>query len=308
MYDLVTIGSATLDIIAKSSALTLTKSQDGILICEPYGEKLDVEAMEFQSGGSATNVGIGASRLGLKTAVICEVGKDFASQIILKSLQDDKVDTKYVVKERLEQTAVSILLVSGEGGRSILTHRGAAYQLESRDIAWEALAKSRWTHLGSLGGDKELMLDLMEYFDKHNLSFSWTPSMKDWKVFQKKGLDISLVHPNVLILNETEWGEIKNFQELLFKQVEMIVITNGKEGGDLFLNGKKVWYYEALKVKIVEETGAGDAFATGFIAGVLANLPLPKCVEWGRQNSASVVQFLGAKKGLLTKTQLLKLL
>ena len=303
-FDLITIGSATLDVIVKSSQFSLEPQGKGIALCQTYGGKIDAEDFLMVSGGGATNVAAGAARLGLKTAAVCEVGKDFPSQVIWNDLQHDNVETRFLISERLEETAVSIILVAADGGRSAITHRGAAYQLESRDIPWSDLEQTRWIHLGSLGGNKQLIFDMMDFTQRHEIGVSWTPSMSDLQLFLKKTLGIRYFQVDILLLNKEEWETLSEFQAQLTKQISMIVVTNGKEGGQVIVDGEVKETYQSLQVNTVEETGAGDSFATAFLAGTLLGKSLPDCVEWGKKNSASVVQYLGAKKGLLTAEQI----
>lgn len=304
MYDLISIGSATLDVVVRSEHFKMTKVDGEMVFCERYGEKIDIEELKFVSGGGSTNVAVGASRLGLKVAVVCEVGKDMASNVILSDLKKDDVDTRYVISERLEETAVSVLLACGDGGRSALTHRGAAYQLESRDIPWHDLMKTRWLHFGTLGGDKQLLLDLFEFAKNHQLAVSWTPSLKDLDRFVTTELSPSIIQCTVIIMNSSEWETANKIQKQLLEEIEFVLITNGKEGGVVYQHGKELLKYESLNVKTVEETGAGDAFACGFISGQLMNKTVLDSIEWGKRNSASVVQFLGAKEGLLTREKI----
>lgn len=305
MYDLISIGSATLDIVVKSSDFLLKKIDSDNFLCLGYGEKMDVEAIRMISGGGATNVAVGASRLGLKTMAICEVGKDFAAQLIFADLKKDKVDTAHIIAERMEETAVSILLTYEDGGRSALTHRGAAYQLESRDIPWKELARTRWLHLGTLGGHKGLIFDLFDFAKQHELAVSWTPSIKDLDLFGRKQLLLSTLYCEALVMNDTEWESIRDLQQELLNTVQTIVITKGDAGGTVFSGSKKLLDFEAIKVKVVEETGAGDGFTSGFISGIITGKSLQESVEWGKKNAASVIQYLGAKEGLLTKSRIL---
>lgn len=301
MYDLITVGSATLDVVVRSKDFSVKTIENNRVLCEQFGEKMDVDELKFISGGGATNVAVGASRLGLKAATVCEVGKDFAARVVFDDLVKDHVETKYLIAERLEETAVSILLCAGDGDRSALTRRGAAYQLESRDIPWHDLHKTRWLHLGTLGGDKQLMFDLFEFAKHHALKVSWTPSMKDLDVCQCGELLTETIWCDVLTLNDTEWMSFEKIQPQLLEQIEIIIVTNGKKGGTVFHQGRRLLQYDAFAVKSIEQTGAGDAFATGFIGGQLMNRTILESIEWGKRNAASVTKFLGAKRGLLTK-------
>ena len=304
MYDLITVGSATLDIIAKSDQFVLSKVNEGMVLCERYGEKMDIADLVFTSGGGATNVAVACSRLGLKTAAICEIGKDFAADVITTDLRKEKVDDQYLIKERLEETAVSIILVGTDGGRSALTHRGAAYQLESRDIPWNHLDNTRWLHLGTLGGNKDLIYDLFEYAKYHKMSVSWTPSIKDLALFVEKKLHHTIIECQALVLNKTEWMSAGWLQKSLLKIISHIVVTDGKDGGVVYQDGKELFSYQSVSVKVVEETGAGDAFTSGVIHGLIVGKNITECIEQGKKNAASVIQALGAKRGLLTKKQM----
>lgn len=305
MYDLVSIGSATLDIVIKSQKFLISDKHAEKLLTFNYGAKIDVDDMKFVSGGGATNVAVGASRLGLSVAAICEVGKDIASQVILTDLKRDKVDTQYMIRERSEQTAVSALLVCGDGERTALTHRGAAYQLESRDIHWDVLKSTRWVHLGTLGADKQLIFDLFDFARTHELSVSWTPSVKDLQLFLSGSLLPSCIFCDVLILNSQEWADIKDLQKDLLDRIGLIVVSDGDLGGDVYYQHNHA-HYDAVRVKTVEVTGAGDAFACGLISGLITGKTLEQCLNQAKHNAASVVQYLGAKEGLLTKEQMAK--
>jgi ribokinase len=299
MYDLITVGSATLDIVAKSKDFMIKEVDGDTVMCERFGEKMDIEVLKFITGGGATNVGVGASRLGLKTAVVCEVGKDFAGQAVIEDLRKEHVATEFVVAERLEETAVSILLACGDGGRTALTHRGAAYQLESRDIPWQQLANTRWLHIGSLGSDKRVLYDLFEFAQLHRLSVSWTPSLVNLHFFAHKDLSPESIYCSVLVLNKDEWAIIQDIHSQLLDRIETVIVTAGKEGGEVFQHGRKLTDYASLSVETIEETGAGDAFCTGFISGQIMNKDVNESLDWAKKNAASVVQYLGAKAGLL---------
>lgn len=304
MYDLITVGSATLDIVVKSKHFMIQELAEGVALCERYGEKVDVEQLKFVSGGGATNVAVGASRLGLKVATVCEIGKDLAATVILDDLKKENVDDRFVIRERLEETAVSILLASGEGGRSALTHRGAAYELESRDIPWHSLSSTRWIHLGTLGGRKGLLFDLFEFVEHHQLPTSWTPSLKDLQLFIEKKLSVSTISCSVLVLNASEWETARSIQDEILDEVETVIVTDGKNGGKVYQDGKELLTYDSIAIKTVEETGAGDAFCTGFISAQIMHKSVNESVDWGKKNAASVVQFLGAKEGLLTREKI----
>lgn len=304
MYDLITIGSATLDIVVKSPDFHLTEmASGGIALCERLGGKMDVDTLRMISGGGATNVAVGCARMGLRSAVVAEVGHDFPAQMIFAELEREGVETKFIVTERMEETAVSVLLVAGNGGRTIMTHRGAAYELENRDLPWDSLTATRWIHLGGVGGEKPLLFDLFDYLQHKEIGLSWTPSPKDLAVFARGELLVESIRADVMILNQEEWQTCESIQDSLRQQIPVIVVTKGKEGGTVYIQSEKSWQFVADDVQSIEETGAGDAFTSGFVSGVLLGKTIPECVGWGKRNATSVIQALGAKEGLLTREQ-----
>ena len=117
-YDVVTIGSAVLDIFMKSDKFKVVQSSDipgGIAMCEVYGGKMEVEEVLIVSGGGATNTAVSFARKELKTAIVAEMGNDPQSLLIHKDLEQDMVDTRLLVQEPSETTAVSVVLISADG-------------------------------------------------------------------------------------------------------------------------------------------------------------------------------------------------
>src|SRR5260221_3100232 len=112
MHDVLTIGSATVDMFMKSKDFDLEPTDEGVLLWQEYGGKLDIDTFEVQSGGAGTNVAVGLQRLGFQTAAVVEIGKDMFGQMVWDDLKREHVDTSFVVAEKSEHTAVSVLLIS----------------------------------------------------------------------------------------------------------------------------------------------------------------------------------------------------
>lgn len=306
---MVTVGSAVLDIFMRSDKFKVVSSGDipgGIAMCEVYGGKMEVEEVEIVSGGGATNTAVSFARKELRTAIIAEMGNDPQSLLIHKDLEEDQVETRFLIQESNETTAVSVVLISDDGGRSIMVHRGASAMLTKQDMPLADL-QTRWIHISSLGGNMSLLKELLTWAKKNKVRVSLNPGMKEISHSDKLLPLLSLVE--ILFLNRDEakslWG-IDYSDEALWKSQQALpgayvtVITDGGRGGKLIDNGK-VSFYEGEKVKkVVDTTGAGDAFASGMVAGVLYGKSYTQAVEWGRKNATAVLAYVGAKKGLLT--------
>ncbi len=306
---MISIGSAVLDIFMKSDKFKVVQSGDipgGIAMCEVYGGKMEVEEVDIVSGGGATNTAVSFARKDLKSAVVAEMGNDPQSLLVHKDLEENQVDTRFLVQEAGETTAVSVVLIADDGGRSIMVHRGAAALLTKEDIPLD-LMDTRWIHISSLGGNIELLKLLLTWAKSKQVRVSFNPGMKE--INQKEKLLPLLSQIEILFLNRDEakelWG-IDYRDEGLWKSMQAIpgsyvtVMTDGANGGKVCVNGK-VSFYEGVKVKkVVDSTGAGDAFASGMVSAVLYGKTYEQAVEWGIKNATNVLMHVGAKKGLLT--------
>lgn len=296
---MVTVGSAVLDIFMKSDKFRVVKSGDipgGIAMCEVYGGKMEVEEVTILSGGGATNTAVSFARKDLKTAVVAEMGNDPQSLLIHRDLEEAQVDTRFLVQEASETTAVSVVLIADDGGRSIMVHRGAAAMLTKSDLPLDEI-ETRWLHISSLGGNVELLKTLLHWAKGKQIRVSLNPGMRE---IQHREKLLSLLNfVEILFLNKNEaealWGiDDKNHGAYVS------VITDGERGGSVNVGGK-VSVFEGIKVKkVVDTTGAGDAFASGMVAGVLYGKTYEQAVKWGVKNATNVLKYIGAKKGLLT--------
>lgn len=312
---MVTVGAAVLDIFMKSDKFKVVSSGDipgGIAMCEVYGGKMEVEQVEIVSGGGASNCAVSLAKKELKTAIVAEMGNDPQSLLIHRDLEEAGVDTRFLVQEAGETTAVSVILIAEDGGRSIMVHRGASAMLTKHDLPWEEL-ETRWMHISSLGGNTELLKEIIKWAKSNKVRLSLNPGTKE--IAHKEKLLGILPEIEILFVNRDEakmlWG-IDYSDESLWKSTQPLpgarvtVVTDGARGGKVSENGK-VYFYEGEKVRrVLDTTGAGDAFASGMIAGVLYGKNYQAAVEWGKRNATGVLKHVGAKKGLLTLSEINK--
>lgn len=303
-HDVITIGSATVDLFMKSPDFHLQKIDKGVLLCQDYGGKVDIDQFELRSGGAGTNTAVGFARLGFQTAAVVEIGKDLFGQIVWDDLRRENVDTSFIVSEHDERTAVSVLLISEDGGRSALTYRGASSMLEARDIPWAEVNVARWLHLSNVSGNIELLSHIFDVIRQKKVGLSWTPGKKELQLLADRKLQVSAVACDILTLNRAEWQLVSAIQSSLLEIIPTVVVTNGRDGGDVFVKGKQMHHYQIQPTKAVQETGAGDAFTVGFVAGHLWGASIDESCKFGAKNAASVVNGVDAKQGLLTKEKL----
>ncbi|MDH5533713.1 MAG: carbohydrate kinase family protein [Candidatus Pacebacteria bacterium] len=296
---IITIGSALVDIFIRSEHFS--KDRHGIVRVGEVGGKFDVSSFVLKTGGGASNVATGFSRLGFDSAVISETGQDELARMVIEDLKKEKVDTSLMIHEKREETGGSVILVLDDGSRAVLVHRGAASLLDPKDINIGDLADANWVHISSLSGRKDTLKHVFSGLKFHGVKVSWNPGSSDLKLIVDGELDIDSIYAEVLILNKEEWEMVSLYQEELRRNISQIVITDSIRGGKILLsNGQKI-SYKARKTVAVDNTGAGDAFAVGYITTLLRGDTIERAAHCGAKNSASVVKYFGAKQGLRKK-------
>lgn len=309
-FDVVSIGSAILDVFFQSSHFQLMEKDGGVVLCERFNEKIEVEHSAISSGGAATNTAVGCARLGLQSACIAEIGQDIGGQVVLQELQSEGVDISHMVKEPSEETGISGLLISQDGARTALVHRGASAMLTAEDIRWNEL-ETRWIHLSSVG-NLDLIQHIFDFCAHKQIKLSWNPG--NWEIDQIISGQLEPVWDvvEILFVNREEMAQLGNMDladetvwksDWCFVGPKISVVTDGKNGGRYCVDGRCHWY-DGIPVTVVQETGAGDAFASGVVAGRLMNKNIEQSIDIGKKNAASVVGHFGAKTGLLTKEKL----
>lgn len=328
MLDVVTIGAAVLDIFLKSDQFKIDKSHpDGVLLCERYEGKIEAQEIVMTSGGGATNSAVSYARKDLRVAAIIEMGRDPAAEIILLDLAREKVDLQFVIQEQNEITAVSAILLSGgppsarQGGNSVVTYRGASRMLTKSDAPFDKLGMSLkpdgWIHLTSVGGDMELVNAVLVWAKEKRRKVFWNPGASEISKIKDQRSKRQLKTqnwPNVLQMNRKEASEffgVNFLDEKVWKSEHCptpegttLVITDGERGGRVCHQGECIWF-DAIKTTMISSTGAGDAFGSGFVAGLIYGKSVKEAIEWGKRQSARVVGTIGAKAGLLTTEEII---
>ena len=284
-FDVVCFGLSFVDVYLGSTEF----KKVGPALCEVYGGKINVSKMVMTTGGGATNVAVGFERLGLQTAAVCAVGKDDWGLFVRKELQREGVSPVYI-QQVDKPTSYSTILVAPDGGRTALVYRGASNELSGHKVDWEKLDPN-WFYVSSLGGNFNLLGQIIRHSQKHKIKVALNPGSQEIKAVKKLRQFLPFVA--VLILNRQEADGLGKLSG-----PKIVAITEGRTGAELIV-GKKKLKLPVIKVKTVEETGAGDGFASGFIAGIINGLKPETALKMGIINGAAVTTQFGPKAGLL---------
>lgn len=303
-FDVITFGSAIVDFFLQSKEFKLVKDKGkGTVICQSYEDKLEVEKRKICLGGGGTNIAVSLARKSYNVGVAARFGRDFLGNFILEKLNQEKVSLDFLAQVD-ETTDSSVILIGPDGGRTILVYRGPT-RLEQENINFDKL-DSKWFYLASLEGNLDLVEKLLTYAQENKISVFWNPGKRELK--QKARLIPLVGQADVFQVNRQEAqmlvdGDLdkKGFWPKMKKlRTKMSIVTDGGNGAYLQYS-QGVHYLAAPKVDVVDKTGAGDAFGSGFLAGLLANQEMKSAFKLAMENSASVVQHVGAQTGLIRK-------
>ncbi len=308
MFDVITIGSATRDVFLQNVDFNISKSQKsktGQLACLPLGSKIEIEDIVFETGGGGTNSAFTFANLGLNAAVYSRVGEDVGGREIIKLIKDKGINIKYIVRDDKRRTAYSLILLTPEGKRTILVHRGASSHLAAKEIPWNKI-KTKWFYITSLGGNMALLKKLITFARENDIKVAVNPGSLELKQGLKK-LKPLLNKTDILILNREEMSGLVgasfgNLKQIIKKSKEnfgvLTVITDGEKGAYVIQKSGAV-HAPTFDVKIINTTGAGDAFGAAFASGMILKNDPDYALRIGILNSNSVIQKMGAKAGLL---------
>jgi sugar/nucleoside kinase (ribokinase family) len=307
MFDVITIGAATRDVYLKSPAFDLIKSDQfstGVGECLALGSKNEASEIFLDTGGGATNAAATFGNLKLKVAVISRVGNDSAGRDVLDVLKEKNADVSLMQKDKKHLTTYSTLLLTGAGHRSVLVYRGASNFIEWNGIPKNKL-KTKWFYITSLGGNIKLLNEIFKFAKKNKIKIAWNPGGKEIKSGLKKLLPY-IKQAEVLNVNREEASALLNIDydkkdEILKKMknigAKIVVVTDGPDGA--YLYGEKWFFASSLGTKPKNTTGAGDAFGSGLVAGLIIKNDIDYALRLATLNADGVIKKMGAKNGLL---------
>ncbi len=322
-FDFISVGGATRDICFYTDSGVLINNKKDILRQEllafEHGAKIKIDKFHYSYGGGAANAAVNFANFGFKTACLTCVGDDINGLNIIKNFKDRRVSVKLIKKERKTDSGFSFILISQNGERVIFTSRGANEKLNisNRDLKNLKLAKN--IYIASLSGAWEE--DLKNIFTASmpgGPKISWNPGeaqyangLRKISVYLKKtyvfavnkdeAIELALSVNKYKLEKNSFFNNTKNLLKIIYELgPKIIVITDGKNGVDVY-DGES-FYHKNIKTekKRVDTTGVGDIFNSSFVAGLeIFKGDINKSLDLGLKNTASKIAHLGAQNGLI---------
>lgn len=305
MTTILSIGAAVQDVFLSHSdefkPVSDTKRHELFLQLE-LGAKADVNKIDFSTGGGATNAAVTFTRQGLSAVFMGTLGRDPAADAVLQELDTEGVDTQYVSYADSLNTGYSVLLLAPSGERTILTYRGASTHYDARNFDVSQV-EADWLYVSSMAGSFEVLDKIFQQAKKSGIKIFFNPGKGELAHPQK--LKALLEDVDIISVNRDEAAQIvegATSEELarhLLHYVDVAIVSDGPQGV-VATDGTTVvaaGMYE--DVPVIDRTGAGDAFGSGFLSQWAQGKSLKEAIVFASANSTSVVTKIGAKVGIL---------
>ena len=306
------IGNAIVDVFVKVDDNFLSKNKliKGSMKLIEKGEfetlKNTIKIEKIEAGGSVANTMAGISYLGGNSSFIGKVNSDEFGRIYKKSLEKIKVNFYYSEKSENLSTGASIIFITPDSERTMCTYLGISSQLSKDDIKEEHIKDHELIllegYLWDKGISEEMFKHVINLAKKNNIGIAM--SLSDIFCVSRHRNDffkLLINDLNILIGNENEINELMQKNNLLdsineLKKINKIVVITRSENGSLVILNNEITKCESIKVeKVLDLTGAGDLFASGFLKEYLDKSSINKCLQTGSELAAKVIEKIGAR-------------
>ncbi len=267
------------------------------------GAKITVDTVTFSTGGGATNAAVTFARQGIDSCFVGKLGDDVAAHGVIGELDKENIDSSGVIYHPSLGTQYSTILLADNGERTILVYRGAANSHEASDYQDYDFSGLDWIYISSFGGAFDALDTVMSRAKQAGVKIMFNPG--DAELSDVGKLKPLLEDVDVLSVNKEEMKKIvegEAIEELVRHGIHYCptVIVSDGPNGVIASDGKTIvraGMYE--DVPVLDRTGAGDAFGSGFLSQWAAGKSLKEAIVFASANSTSVVAKVGAKEGIL---------
>lgn len=310
-FDFIAIGDIVTDafIRLKDAEVHCTIDKEKCELCMRFGDKIPYEFVEVVPAvGNSPNAAVSAARLGLKSAVVTDLGDDRNGEDSITALKSNNVDTSYVNIHAGMKSNYHYVLWFNDDRTILVKHFEYPYKLPD-------IGTPKWVYLSSLGEHSiPYHREIEGYLKKNqNVKLAFQPGTFQIKlgvanlreIYSRAEVFFCNMEEAKKIL-KTDESSVGRLLHLLNKEgPKIVVITDGPRGAYAY-DGKEAWFMPPYPDPRppVQRTGAGDAFASTFTTALVLGKSVPEALRWAPINSMSVVQNVGAQKGLLRRGDL----
>jgi len=306
------IGNAIVDVFVKVDDNFLAKNKlvKGSMKLIEKDEfeilKSTINIEKIEAGGSVANTMAGISYLDGNSSFIGKINSDEFGKIYKRSLEKIKVNFSYSEKTENLSTGASIIFITPDSERTMCTYLGISSQLSKDDINEDHIKNHELIFLEGYLWDKgiseKMFKHVIDLAKKKNIKIAM--SLSDIFCVSRHREDFFKLFINdldILIGNENEINELIQKKNLLdsineLKKVNKLTIITRSENGSIAILNNEITNCECVKVgKVIDLTGAGDLFASGFLKEYLDRSNIKKCLQTGSELAAKIIQKIGAR-------------
>lgn len=301
MFDLISIGNISIDLYFQGESLTQTKDRFNLAV----GGKYTADHFFSGLGGGAANVAIGVARHKRSAAIIGKIGQNQFKTMILKHLAEHNISNKHCTFKE-GYLKISSILLSETGERTIIHYETPHEHVFDNESQLERLKEAKMVYISNLAHvSLEERNHIMSYLNKNFIPLVLNLGVNDCRRPVSQ-LESMLSKVSVLILNTHEFSEMVKIphQKINFKQDVrnhipqlsdiILVVTDGEKGSYAYFKDE-ILHVQALKAKrVIDTTGAGDAYTAGFISGYIKNEDVFEAMNMGAKYALRIVEKLGA--------------
>lgn len=273
-----------------------------------------LERIVMTIGGDAINEAVIISRLGYKTALMSKVGNDAAGDFVLKACEREGIDRESICVDDKTDTSINIGLVAEDGERSFITSRNASlWKMNIEDVDFSRFHEARLLSLASIFNNplldgKALEKIFLEAKKNHLIICADMIHPRLGETIED--IRTPLQYIDYFFPNYSEAALITGKEDLdaiadtfLDCGVKNVIIKTGKQGCFVKNKRQRLFVPACKGIKVIDTIGAGDNFASGFIASVLEGRTLEECAQIGNVTAGISVQSLGATGGVKSMEQ-----
>ena len=306
------IGNAIVDVFVKVDDSFLQKnnlikgSMKLIEKSEFENLKNTIKIEKIEAGGSVANTMAGIAYLKGDPSFIGKINSDEFGKIYRKSLEKINVNFHYAEKKENLPTGASIIFITPDSERTMCTYLGISSQLSKNDINEDDIKDYEVIFLEGYLWDKGMSEEMFKYVinlaKKNNIKIAMSLSDIFCVTRHRKDFFNLLINDlNILIGNENEINELMQKNNLLDSineiiKINKLIIITRSANGSLAVSNSEIINCEIVKVeKILDLTGAGDLFASGFFKEYLNKSNIKQCLLTGSELAAKIIQKIGAR-------------
>lgn len=315
-YDFVAVGDIVTDAFLELNKDAADVSQDldtgRTTLLMPFGSKLPYDdATIVNAVGNSPNAAVSAHRLGLKSALVTNLGQDRTGKDCLDALREEGVHTDFVKLHEGKISNYHYVLRYGPERTILIKHETFPYSLP------DFVEAPRYMYFSSVGEHGiEFHHEIAKYVKENDTKLVFQPGTYQLRLGYDTLKDLYEV-TEIFFSNKEEAQQLlksdeKDVPTLIRKLKELgltlPVITDGPHGAYVVDEDDQAWHmpmYPDPKPP-VDRTGAGDSFASTFTSAIAMGKTPAEALTWGPINSMSVVQYIGAQEGLLSMEELMK--